>query len=174
MEVLYRLSYRGIFLLWGREDSNLRRRSRQIYSLLPLAARAHPRSTLTERPDMVANAPDISTEGNGPRARPQPEPGKGFEPPTGRLQGGCSTSELPGRAAAGGALHAGFATPACQHAPACGLRLSARSGLRPPLSARFGPAALAFSQERLEAILPARSRDCNSANPTPTSLPFPG
>src|SRR5918995_2158286 len=45
MEVLYRLSYRGIFCSWGREDSNLRRRSRQIYSLLPLAARAHPPST---------------------------------------------------------------------------------------------------------------------------------
>ncbi len=43
MEVLYRLSYRGIFLSWGREDSNLRRLCRQVYSLLPLAARAHPR-----------------------------------------------------------------------------------------------------------------------------------
>ena len=43
MEVLYRLSYRGIFCSWGREDSNLRRLCRQVYSLLPLAARAHPR-----------------------------------------------------------------------------------------------------------------------------------
>src|SRR5215218_3553792 len=55
MEVLYRLSYRGIFYSWGREDSNLRRRSRQIYSLLPLAARAHPRPrpriALTGAPD---------------------------------------------------------------------------------------------------------------------------
>src|ERR671916_91708 len=89
MEVLYRLSYRGIFSLWGREDSNLRRRSRQIYSLLPLAARAHPRPrprSAPERPVMVANAADFSTE-----------PGKGFEPPTCRLQGGCSTAKLPGR-----------------------------------------------------------------------------
>src|SRR5918998_6778843 len=88
MEVLYRLSYRGIFCSWGREDSNLRRRSRQIYSLLPLAARAHPRPrprTAPEGPIMVANAADFSTE-----------PGKGFEPPTCRLQGGCSTAELPG------------------------------------------------------------------------------
>src|SRR5918992_3465966 len=94
MEVLYRLSYRGIFCSWGREDSNLRRRSRQIYSLLPLAARAHPRSRLEtrapKRPDMVANADEFSTE-------PRAEPGKGFEPPTCRLQGGCSTAELPGR-----------------------------------------------------------------------------
>src|SRR5215212_8492075 len=95
MEVLYRLSYRGIFLSWGREDSNLRRRSRQIYSLLPLAARAHPRPrprSAPERPDMVANATHFSTEHN-------PEPGKGFEPPTCRLQGGCSTAELPRRSA---------------------------------------------------------------------------
>src|ERR671917_1301855 len=90
MEVLYRLSYRGIFCSWGREDSKLRRRSRQIYSLLPLAARAHPRPrprSAPERPIMVANAADFSTE-----------PGKGFEPPTCRLQGGCSTAELPGLA----------------------------------------------------------------------------
>src|ERR687895_576591 len=90
MEVLYRLSYRGTFCSWGREDSNLRRRSRQIYSLLPLAARAHPRARLgaraPKRPIMVANATHFSTD-----------PGKGFEPPTCRLQGGCSTAELPGR-----------------------------------------------------------------------------
>src|SRR3712207_8464707 len=71
MEVLYRLSYRGT-LSWGREDSNLRRRSRQIYSLLPLAARAHPRPRprkhSPERPIMVANATDFSTEWK-PRAR---------------------------------------------------------------------------------------------------------
>ena len=30
--------------MWGEKDLNLRRRSRQIYSLLPLAARASPRS----------------------------------------------------------------------------------------------------------------------------------
>ena len=29
--------------LWGREDSNLRRLSRRVYSPFPLAARAHPR-----------------------------------------------------------------------------------------------------------------------------------
>jgi hypothetical protein len=66
MEVLYQLSYRGIFSSWGREDSNLRRRSRQIYSLLPLAARAHPRARLEarapKRPDIVANAADFSTQ----------------------------------------------------------------------------------------------------------------
>src|SRR4051794_30577495 len=29
---------------WGREDSNLRRLSRRVYSPFPLAARAHPRN----------------------------------------------------------------------------------------------------------------------------------
>ena len=58
---------------------------------------------------MVANATDFSTDREGTAQTSDPEPGKGFEPPTGRLQGGCSTSELPGRAAAGGAPHAGFA-----------------------------------------------------------------
>src|SRR5215212_8455387 len=66
MEVLYQLSYRGVFSSWGREDSNLRRRSRQIYSLLPLAARAHPRARpgarAPKRPDIVANAADFSTQ----------------------------------------------------------------------------------------------------------------
>jgi hypothetical protein len=31
---------------WGREDSNLRRLSRRVYSPFPLAARAHPRERL--------------------------------------------------------------------------------------------------------------------------------
>ena len=90
MEALCLLSYRSIFCLWGREDSNLRRLSRQVYSLLPLAARAHPRARSSERVDMVANAADFSTE----RTEATVEPEKGFEPPTCRLQGGCSTTEL--------------------------------------------------------------------------------
>ena len=69
---------------------------------------------------MVANATDFSTDEKGCRDL-QGEPGKGFEPPTGRLQGGCSTSELPGRDAAGAAPQAALRA-ACQHAPAYGLR----------------------------------------------------
>ena len=93
MEVLYRLSYRGIFSSWGREDSNLRRRSRQIYSLLPLAARAHPPARPGPRPE----TPGYSSKRHRLFNAAPEEPGKGFEPPTCRLQGGCSTTELPRR-----------------------------------------------------------------------------
>src|ERR671917_236131 len=101
MEVLYRLSYRGIFRLCGggRIRTSVGEAGRfTVCSLWPLGhTPGHaPAALCAERPNMVANAPDISTDGNGPRTR---EPGKGFEPPTGRLQGGCSTSELPGRGA---------------------------------------------------------------------------
>src|ERR671921_2160356 len=106
MEVLYRLSYRGIFFSWGREDSNLRRRSRQIYSLLPLAARAHPPSTPGD--------PRPETPGYGSKRH--------------RLFNGA-------RSAAEAALqHARFA--GSQHAaPSSRARLSARVGLRPRSSA---------------------------------------
>jgi hypothetical protein len=139
MEVLYRLSYRGIFRLCGggRIRTSVGEAGRfTVCSLWPLGhTPGHaPAALCAERPNMVANATDFSTDEKGCRDF-QGEPGKGFEPPTGRLQGGCSTSELPGRGAAGGTPHAGGCAS-----------LSARSGLRPPLSARFGPSALAFSQ----------------------------
>src|ERR687886_745576 len=71
MEVLYLLSYRSVFCWWGREDSNLRRLCRQVYSLLPLAARAHPHGTPEDqylwRLHMVAKGHDFSTDtGSGP------------------------------------------------------------------------------------------------------------
>jgi hypothetical protein len=66
MEALYLLSYRSIFRWWGREDSNLRRLSRQVYSLLPLAARAHPhgrpKAIHLWRLHMVAKGADFSTD----------------------------------------------------------------------------------------------------------------
>lgn len=50
---------------WWEKDSNLRRLSRQVYSLFPLAARAHPQGMLFKRTlqrlNMVANAADFST-----------------------------------------------------------------------------------------------------------------
>src|SRR5215210_8177072 len=102
MEVLYRLSYRGIFRLCGggRIRTSVGEAGRfTVCSLWPLGhTPGHaPAALCAERPDMVANATDISTEEKEAAGDLQPEPGKGFEPPTGRLQGGCSTSELPGR-----------------------------------------------------------------------------
>jgi hypothetical protein len=183
MEVLYRLSYRGIFRLCGggRIRTSVGEAGRfTVCSLWPLGhTPGHaPAALCAERPNMVANATDFSTDREGTAGTFDREPGKGFEPPTGRLQGGCSTSELPGRAAAGGAPHAGFArlrkaSPACQHAPASGLRLSARSGLAASTCQHAsGLKALACQQESFETNWPARtirSRDCNSANPAPTS-----
>src|SRR6185437_3575237 len=50
---------------WGREDSNLRRLSRRVYSPFPLAARAHPRGGR-----IVALSPmeefDVAIVGAGP------------------------------------------------------------------------------------------------------------
>jgi hypothetical protein len=111
MEVLYRLSYRGIFRLCGggRIRTSVGEAGRfTVCSLWPLGhTPGHaPAALCAERPNMVANATDFSTDEKGCRDF-QGEPGKGFEPPTGRLQGGCSTSELPGRGAAGGTPHAG-------------------------------------------------------------------
>src|SRR5215208_1011984 len=125
MEVLYRLSYRGIFRLCGggRIRTSVGEAGRfTVSSLWPLGhTPGHaPAALCAERPNMVANATDFSTDEQGCRDL-QGEPGKGFEPPTGRLQGGCSTSELPGRGAARWRLR---------------LRLSARSG------PRFQPIAL--------------------------------
>src|SRR5207248_10677641 len=79
---LYQLSYsRGFRLLWlggGRRIRTFEGVSRQIYSLLPLAARA----SLLER------------SGSRPPSPPGPlrrlELAAGVEPATFRLQGGCS------------------------------------------------------------------------------------
>src|ERR671910_465187 len=148
MEVLYRLSYRGIFRLCGggRIRTSVGEAGRfTVCSLWPLGhTPGHaPAALCAERPNMVANATDFSTDEKDCRDL-QGEPGKGFEPPTGRLQGGCSTSELPGRGAAGAArwrLRQLVSTLrptafACQHVPA-----STLSPLR-AFGPRFQPIAL--------------------------------
>src|ERR687894_1751416 len=182
MEVLYRLSYRGIFRLCGggRIRTSVGEAGRfTVCSLWPLGhTPGHaPAALCAERPNMVANATDFSTDEKDCRDL-QGEPGKGFEPPTGRLQGGCSTSELPGRAVAGGAPHAGFAS------------LSARPSLRLPLvsiSARFGPSVLALSKSPLRparrhaahasgivtAQTPCRHRPLLKAEAKPERATFP-
>src|SRR5438309_11689619 len=49
---------------WGREDSNLRRLSRRVYSPFPLAARAHPRGGRLYPRLMAAH--DVAVIGAGP------------------------------------------------------------------------------------------------------------
>src|ERR671913_1445061 len=149
MEVLYRLSYRGIFRLCGggRIRTSVGEAGRfTVCSLWPLGhTPGHaPAALCAERPNMVANATDFSTDREGTAGTFDREPGKGFEPPTGRLQGGCSTSELPGRAARW-------------------LR-QLDSTLR-----TFGPRSQQESYETSSPGRGARSNDCNSASPTPTS-----
>src|SRR5215207_494573 len=131
MEVLYRLSYRGTFS-WGREDSNLRRRSRQIYSLLPLAARAHPRARLgaraPKRPDIVANAADFSTQRQrslGRDSNPRPAAYKAAALPL-SYPGVSAFQHVALRATCQHATPCGLRS---QHAPAFGFRFSARFGL---------------------------------------------
>src|SRR5207302_3342964 len=55
----------GLLNGWGREDSNLRRLSRRVYSPFPLAARAHP---LRERhcSFVIVAAHDVAIVGAGP------------------------------------------------------------------------------------------------------------
>src|SRR5215208_2689145 len=161
MEVLYRLSYRGIFRLCGggRIRTSVGEAGRfTVCSLWPLGhTPGHaPAALCAERPNMVANATDFSTDEQGCRDL-QGEPGKGFEPPTGRLQGGCSTSELPGRAARWLRQLVSTLQPpasACQHL----------STLR-----TFGPRSQQESFVTSSPTRSARSRDCTSAAPVPTS-----
>src|SRR5918992_2263567 len=157
MEVLYRLSYRGIFRLCGggRIRTSVGEAGRfTVCSLWPLGhTPGHaPAALCAERPNMVANATDFSTDEKDCRDL-QGEPGKGFEPPTGRLQGGCSTSELPGRGAARWLRQL----------------VSTFRPFRPPLVSTLRAfQALACQQASFETNWPARttrSRDCNSASP---------
>ena len=51
---------------WGREDSNLRRLSRRVYSPFPLAARAHPLGSAPHCSLLVVKRYDAIVVGGGP------------------------------------------------------------------------------------------------------------
>ena len=78
---------------WGEQDSNLRRRCHQIYSLAPLAAREPPRIKKFSRKPNSA-----SRRITGQRTYRQPRSSfklaVGFEPTTSGLQNRCSAVEL--------------------------------------------------------------------------------
>src|SRR5437868_9583070 len=54
---------------WGREDSNLRRLSRRVYSPFPLATRAHPRERV-----IVASSPRPASPRRGSQAPTETDP----------------------------------------------------------------------------------------------------
>src|SRR5215216_2611239 len=132
MEVLYRLSYRGIFCLCGggRIRTSVGEAGRfTVCSLWPLGhTPGHaPAALCAERPNMVANATDFSTDEKGLRGISNESPGRDSNPRPAAYKAAALPLSYPG--AAGGCAS-----------------LSARSGLRPPLSARFGPSVLALSK----------------------------
>src|SRR5215211_3322911 len=168
MEVLYQLSYRGIFLLCGggRIRTSVGEAGRfTVCSLWPLGhTPGHaPAALFAERPNMVANATDFSTEEKGLRGTSYESPGRDSNPRPAAYKAAALPLSYPG--APPQAAHAGFASLSARSS--LRLPLSARSGLRPHISARFGPSVLALSKSLSR---PARSRDCNSASPAPKSV----
>src|SRR5215204_4829267 len=145
MEVLYRLSYRGIFSSrgGGRIRTSVGEAGRfTVCSLWPLG----------HTPPGTPRGPRRETPGYSSKRRrlfnaaPE-EPGKGFEPPTCRLQGGCSTTELPRRVSISARRPAGdLSARYALRAP-----LSARSSLRLPLLSTLRPLRPRLSATRLSA-----------------------
>jgi hypothetical protein len=85
MEVLYRLSYRGIFRLCGggRIRTSVGEAGRfTVCSLWPLGhTPGHaPAALCAERPNMVANATDFSTDEKGLRETSNESPGRDSNP----------------------------------------------------------------------------------------------
>src|SRR5215210_2474824 len=149
MEVLYRLSYRGIFRLCGggRIRTSVGEAGRfTVCSLWPLGhTPGHaPAALCAERPNMVANATDFSTDEKVLRETSNESPGRDSNPRPAAYKAAALPLSYPGpppQAARCTLASQGYAS------------LSARSGLRPPLSARFGASVLAFSKSPMR---PAR------------------
>src|SRR5215210_5449811 len=153
MEVLYQLSYRGIFLLCGggRIRTSVGEAGRfTVCSLWPLGhTPGHaPAALFAERPNMVANATDISTDEKGLRRTSNESPGRDSNPRPAAYKAAALPLSYPGAPPA-----AARRTLASQSYASLSARYALRPSLvstfrplRPPLSARFGPSALAFSQ----------------------------
>ena len=139
MEVLYRLSYRGIFRLCGggRIRTSVGEAGRfTVCSLWPLGhTPGHaPAALCAERPNMVANATDFSTDEKGLQGTSNESPGRDSNPRPAAYKAAALPLSYPGT------------PPQAAHAPASGFRFSTRSGPRSPPSARFGPSVLALSK----------------------------
>jgi hypothetical protein len=162
MEVLYRLSYRGIFRLCGggRIRTSVGEAGRfTVCSLWPLGhTPGHaPAALCAERPNMVANATDFSTDEKGLRETSNESPGRDSNPRPAAYKAAALPLSYPG--APPQAARRTLALPACQHAPAsgfrfqhvpaCGLHSQHASDLRSSLSARAFRDQLAGMLQRL-------------------------
>ena len=163
MEVLYRLSYRGIFRLCGggRIRTSVGEAGRfTVCSLWPLGhTPGHaPAALCAERQNMVANATDFSTDEKGLLGTSNQSPGRDSNPRPAAYKAAALPLSYPGAAPQAprrtppcGRLVStlGPAAFACQHVPACGLhfqhapfgRLSAHSGFKPSLVSMLRPAS---------------------------------
>src|SRR5215210_1130982 len=163
MEVLYRLSYRGIFRLCGggRIRTSVGEAGRfTVCSLWPLG------HTPGHAPAALCGAPEYGSKRyrlfNEPERASNQSPGRDSNPRPAAYKAAALPLSYPG--ASPQTTRRTLASPACQHAPASGLRLSAfqhASDLRSSLSARV------LSTSSLGRG--ARSSDCSSASSTPTS-----
>src|SRR5215212_5219529 len=147
MEVLYRLSYRGIFRLCGggRIRTSVGEAGRfTVCSLWPLGhTPGHaPAALCAERPNMVANATDFSTDEKGLQGTSNESPGRDSNPRPAAYKAAALPLSYPGTHRRRRTL----ASPAPQHAPASGYRFSTRSGPRSSPSARFGPSVHTLSK----------------------------
>src|SRR5215208_2762415 len=132
MEVLYQLSYRGIFRLCGggRIRTSVGEAGRfTVCSLWPLGhTPGHaPAALCAERPNMVANATDFSTDEKGLREASNESPGRDSNPRPAAYKAAALPLRYPG-----GPPQVARRTLASQGYAS----LSARSGLRSSLSAR--------------------------------------
>src|SRR5215207_5061560 len=155
MEVLYRLSYRGIFRMCGggRIRTSVGEAGRfTVCSLWPLGhTPGHaPAALCAERPNMVANATDFSTDEKRLLGASNQSPGRDSNPRPAAYKAAALPLSYPGappqaawrrRRAVRWRLRQLVSTLrptafACQHVPAYGLHSQHASDLRSPLSAR--------------------------------------
>ena len=137
MEVLYRLSYRGIFRLCGggRIRTSVGEAGRfTVCSLWPLGhTPGHaPAALCAERPNMVANATDFSTDEKGLQGTSNESPGRDSNPRPAAYKAAALPLSYPGM------------PPQATHASSASS--SAHYSLRLPLFNTFRPAVFTLSK----------------------------
>src|ERR671914_469165 len=144
MEVLYRLSYRGIFRLCGGGRIRTSVGEAGRFTVCSLWTLGHtpghaPAALCAERQNMVANATDFSTDEKGLLGTSNQSPGRDSNPRPAAYKAAALPLSYPG------------APPQVARCTLASLRYaswSARSGLRPTLVSSFRPAASTLSTLR--------------------------